>query len=166
HETNEPMPVELVEKLRASKEFGQGLWARRQLFLSAVSLQYYSREPGFDTSAVLAEQQKKLSPFRHEYRDGTHFEAAFGHLDGYSAAYYTYLWSFVIAKDLESKFQETGYLDRDTAMKYRTTVLNPGGSKPAAEQVQDFLGRPYAFEAFRAYLDGTVKTPGTAKDAQ
>ncbi|CAM3826753.1 M3 family metallopeptidase [Corallococcus soli] len=166
HETNEPMPVELVEKLRASKEFGQGLWARRQLFLSAVSLQYYSREPGFDTTAVLAEQQKKLSPFRHEYRDGTHFEAAFGHLDGYSAAYYTYLWSFVIAKDLESKFQETGYLDRDTAMKYRTTVLNPGGSKPAAEQVQDFLGRPYAFEAFRAYLDGTVKAPGTAKDSQ
>ncbi|MCY1046768.1 Zn-dependent oligopeptidase [Corallococcus sp. bb12-1] len=166
HETNEPIPAELVEKLRASKEFGQGLWARRQLFLSAVSLQYYSRAPGFDTSAVLSELQKKLSPFRHEYRDGTHFEVAFGHLDGYSAAYYTYLWSYVIAKDLESEFQKAGYLDRDTAMKYRHTVLDPGGSKPAADQVKDFLGRPYAFDAFRAYLDGSAKTTGTAKDSQ
>lgn len=167
HETNEPIPAELVEKLRASKEFGTGLWARRQLFLSAVSLQYYSRAPGFDTTAVLAELQKKLSPFRHEFRDGTHFELAFGHLDGYSAAYYTYLWSSVIAKDLESEFLKNGYLDRDTAMKYRRTVLDPGGSKPAAELVQDFLGRPYAFEAFRAYLDGTAaKTTDTAKDTK
>ncbi|WP_199753784.1 M3 family metallopeptidase [Corallococcus sp. AB018] len=166
HESNEPIPAELVEKLRASKEFGLGLYARRQLFLSAVSLQYYSRAPGFDTSAVLSELQKKLSPFRHEFRDGTHFELAFGHLDGYSAAYYTYLWSSVIAKDLESKFQENGYLDRDTAMHYRKTVLEPGGSKPAAEQVKDFLGRPYGFEAYRAYLDGSAKTTGTAKDAK
>ncbi|SEM40185.1 thimet oligopeptidase [Stigmatella aurantiaca] len=153
-QTNEPIPAELVEKLRASKEFGQGLWARRQLFLSAVSLQYYSRAPGFDTTAVMAELQKQLSPFRHEYREGTHFELAFGHLDGYSAAYYTYLWSSVIAKDLETEFQKKGYLHADTAMKYRRAVLEPGGAKPAAELVKDFLGRPYSFEAYRAFLDG------------
>jgi thimet oligopeptidase len=153
-QTNEPIPAELVEKLRASKEFGQGLWARRQLFLSAVSLQYYSRPPGFDTTAVMAELQKQLSPFRHEYREGTHFELAFGHLDGYSAAYYTYLWSLVIAKDLETEFQKNGYLHAETARKYRRAVLEPGGAKPAAELVKDFLGRPYSFEAYRAFLDG------------
>lgn len=153
YQTNEPIPAELVEKLRASKEFGKGLWSRRQVFLAAVSLQYYSRAPGFDTTAVLAELQKKLAPFREEYREGTHFQLAFGHLEGYSAAYYTYLWSLVIAKDLETEFQKHGYLDRDTAMKYRHTVLEPGGSKPAAELVKDFLGRPYAFEAYRGYLD-------------
>jgi thimet oligopeptidase len=38
-------------------------------------------------------------------------------------------------------------------MKYRKTVLEPGGSKPAAELVKDFLGRPYGFEAYRNYLD-------------
>jgi thimet oligopeptidase len=167
YQTNEPIPADLVEKLRASKEFGQGLWARRQLFLSAVSLNYYAREPGFDTSAVLNELQKKLSPFRQEYRDGTHFELAFGHLDGYSAAYYTYLWSSVIAKDLETEFVKHGYLDRDTAMKYRHAVLEPGGSKPAAELVKDFLGRPYGFEAYRAFLDGSAKkTTGTATDTK
>ncbi|MFP2910335.1 M3 family metallopeptidase, partial [Pyxidicoccus sp. 3LFB2] len=153
HQTNQPIPAELVTKLRASKEFGKGLWSRRQLFLSAVSLDYYSRKPGFDTTQALAELQKKLSPFKHEHRDGTHFELAFGHLDSYSAAYYTYLWSSVIAKDLESEFEKRGFLDRETAMKYRRTVLEPGGSKPAAELVKDFLGREYGFDAYKAFLD-------------
>jgi thimet oligopeptidase len=153
HQTGEVIPAALVEKLRASKEFGKGLWTRRQMFLAAVSLDYYSRAPGFDTTEVLKKLQEKYSPFRHEYRDGTYFQLAFGHLEGYSAAYYTYVWSLVIAKDLETEFQKHGYLDTATTMKYRKTVLEPGGSKPAAELVKDFLGRPYGFEAYRAYLD-------------
>ncbi|QSQ22039.1 Zn-dependent oligopeptidase [Pyxidicoccus parkwayensis] len=153
HQTGETIPAELVAKLRASKEFGKGLWSRRQLFLSAVSLDYYTRKPGFDTTQAMLALQKKLSPFKHEYRDGTHFELAFGHLDSYSAAYYTYLWSSVIAKDLETEFEKHGYLDRETAMKYRRTVLEPGGSKPAAELVKDFLGRDYGFDAYKTYLD-------------
>lgn len=153
HETGEAIPAALVEKLRASKEFGKGLYTRRQMFLSAVSLDYYSRAPGFDTTEALKKLQEKFSPFRHEYREGTYFQLAFGHLEGYSAAYYTYIWSLVIAKDLETEFQKNGYLDTATTMKYRKTVLEPGGSKPAAELVKDFLGRPYGFEAYRAYLD-------------
>jgi len=153
HQTGEALPAELVEKLKASKEFGKGLWTRRQMFLSAVALDYYSRQPGFDTTEALKKLQEKYSPFRHEYRDGTYFQLSFGHLEGYSAAYYTYVWSLVIAKDLETEFQKHGYLDPATTMKYRKTVLEPGGSKPAAELVKDFLGRPYGFEAYRAYLD-------------
>ncbi|MFL5351793.1 M3 family metallopeptidase [Archangium sp.] len=153
YQTGEVIPTQLVEKLRASKEFGKGLWTRRQMFLSAVALDYYSRTPGFDTTEALEKLQEKYSPFRHEYREGTYFQLAFGHLEGYSAAYYTYVWSLVIAKDLETEFQKHGYLDTATTMKYRKTVLEPGGSKPAAELVKDFLGRPYGFEAYRAYLD-------------
>jgi thimet oligopeptidase len=153
HQTGEPIPTALVEKLRASKAFGQGLWARRQMFLSAVALEYFSREPGFDTTEVLKALQEKYSPFRHEYRDGTYYQLAFDHLESYSAAYYTYVWSLVIAKDLETEFQKHGYLDPATARRFRKTVLEPGGSKPAAELVRDFLGRPYGFEAYRAYLD-------------
>ena len=157
HQTNEPIPAALVEQLRASKEFGKTLWTRRQLFLAAVSLDYYSRKPGFDTAQAMQALQQKLSPFKHEYRDGTHFELSFGHLDGYSAAYYTYLWSSVIAKDLETEFQKNGYLDRETAMKYRRTVLEPGGSRPSALLVKDFLGRDYGFDAYKTYLDGSAK---------
>ncbi len=154
HETGEPLPGQMVEQLRASKGFGKGLWVRRQMFLAAVSLEYYRRTPPFDLTATLGELQERFTPFRHEQREGTHFQLAFGHLDGYSAAYYTYVWSMVIAKDLEAQFQKAGYLDPETAGRYRRAVLEPGGSKPAAELVRDFLGRDYGFDAYRAFLEG------------
>lgn len=153
HETGEPLPAEMIEKLKASREFGKGLWTRRQAFLASVSLEYYSREPGFEPEKVLAELQTKMTPFRHEWRDGTHFQLAFGHLDGYSAIYYTYLWSLVIAKDLNTAFEEKGHLDVETTMKYRREVLEPGGSKPAADLVKAFLGREYGFDSYKSYLE-------------
>ena len=73
--------------------------------------------------------------------------------DGYSAIYYTYMWSLVIAKDLLSEFERDGLLNSKTARRYRDTILSPGGSKPAAELVRDFLGRPFSFDAFEAWLN-------------
>lgn len=83
---------------------------------------------------------------------GTWPQASVGHLDGYSALYYRYLWSLVIAKDLFTVFSREGLLS-DAARRYRRAILEPGGSRPAAELVQGFLGRPHGFEAFRAWLD-------------
>lgn len=154
HQTGEVIPSSLVAQLKAAKEFGVGLSMRRQFFLSAVSLGYHDRAPGFDTSAALKELQAKFEPFRREYVEGTHFELGFGHLDGYSAAYYTYQWSTVIAKDLLTRFKAKGMLSPEVATEYRKKVLEPGGSREAAGLVQDFLGRPYQFDAFQAWLDG------------
>ena len=80
--------------------------------------------------------------------------ANFGHLNGYSAIYYTYMWSLVIAKDMFSKFNEDDLLNSDIAMEYRAKVLAPGGQKDAADLVEDFLGRPYGFESFALWLEG------------
>jgi thimet oligopeptidase len=84
--------------------------------------------------------------------DGTHFHTSFGHLMGYSAMYYTYMWSLVIAKDLLTPFQKKGLMDPETTHAYRDKVLVPGGSKDAADLVHDFLGRDYNFKAFEKYL--------------
>lgn len=154
HETGAVIPPALVAQLKAAKEFGVGLSARRQFFLAAVSLGYHDRAPGFDTSAALKELQAKFEPFRREYIEGTHFELGFGHLDGYSAAYYTYQWSTVIAKDLLTRFKAKGMLSSEVATEYRKKVLEPGGTKEAGALVADFLGRPYQFDAFQAWLDG------------
>ena len=77
---------------------------------------------------------------------------SFPHLAGYGAAYYTYRWSIVIADDMFTQFQEHGLRDRATAERYRRLVLQPGGTKPAAELVADFLGRPISIDAYRAKL--------------
>lgn len=153
HKTGEAIPDTLVTQLKRAKEFGVGTDTRRQFFLSAVSLAFHDRAPGFDSSVVLKEVQEKFLPFRREWVDGTHFELGFGHLDGYSAIYYTYQWSTVIAKDLLTQFKSKGMLNGEVATQYRKKVLEPGGSKEAGSLVADFLGRPYSFEAFQAWLD-------------
>ncbi len=155
HQTGEVIPDALIAQLKRAREFGVGVDTRRQFFLSAVSLSFHDRAPGFDASALFKEVQTQFLPFRREWAEGTHMELGFGHLDGYSAIYYTYQWSTVIAKDLLTRFNGArGMLDGEVAMKYRRAVLEPGGSKEAGALVQDFLGRPYAFDAFQAWLDG------------
>jgi thimet oligopeptidase len=78
--------------------------------------------------------------------------AGFGHLDGYSSGYYTYMWSLVIAKDLFSAFDPDDLFDPVTAHRYRDLILAPGGARDAADLVEDFLGRPYTFDAYGAWL--------------
>jgi thimet oligopeptidase len=125
-----------------------------QAFYAALSFNCYARDvEGLDTTELVQELQAKYSPFA--YVDGSHFQCNFGHLNGYSAIYYTYKWSEVIAKDMFSRFAEDGVLNEETARLYREKVLEPGGSKPAAELVEDFLGREYGFESFRQWLDGS-----------
>lgn len=152
HQSREPIPTELVDKLRKARDFGKGLFVSHQMFYAAVSLDYYDRDPkGLDTTALARELQDKYSAF--DYVPETHFECGFGHLDGYSAIYYTYMWSLVLAKDMFSEFEAKGLYDRRTSWKYRDGVLGAGGSAPAAELVNGFLCRPYSFDAFERWIN-------------
>lgn len=144
-----PIPVELVTKMRAAKEFGRGYLTRTQMFYAAVSYVLH-HEPVDDLTETLAALQARYDMF--PYIAETHFHAAFGHLDGYSSAYYTYMWSLVIAKDLFSAFDPADLFDPAVAHRYRDLVLAPGGSRDAADLVADFLGRPYDSTAFADWL--------------
>jgi thimet oligopeptidase len=151
-ETGEPVPAELVRRMKAADEYGKGLMVRQQMFYAATSLELHRRDPAsLDTTALVAELQERYTPFRHV--EGTYFQVSFGHLDGYSAIYYTYMWSLVIAKDLLGPFREAGLMSEGPARRYRSAILEAGGSKPAAELVVDFLGRPSAFDAYARWLD-------------
>ena len=155
YQTNEPLPREQALRMRAADEFGKGLRVRQQMFYAAVSLSLHDRDPrapGFDPAALVAGLQGRYTPFPHV--EGTWFHESFGHLEGYSAIYYTYMWSLVIAKDLLTEFQKAGLLAEGPARRYRRAILEPGGSKPAAELVRDFLGRESDFRAYQAWLEG------------
>jgi thimet oligopeptidase len=152
HETDEPLPAEMVARLRAAEQFGKGLWVRQQMFYATLSYELHGRDPaGIDLVEIEREARERRTPYRHV--DGTHLYAGFGHLDGYTALYCTYMWSLVIAKDLFTAFAREGLLSTETANRYRAAILAPGGSAPAAELVERFLGRPYDFAAFQAWLD-------------
>jgi thimet oligopeptidase len=153
YKTNEPIPAELAEKARAADDFGRALSVRTQMFYAAISLDFYNRDPqGLDTDKLVAQLQTRYTPF--QFVEGTHMQTAFGHLNGYSAIYYTYMWSLVIAKDMFTEFKKDGLLNPQVAAKYRNTVLGASGTKPAAEMVRDFLGRPYSFQAYSDWLNG------------
>jgi len=145
-----PIPRDLVEKMNRARYFDLGMGDMRQLGLSNIALQYYLRPAPTDLGAAAHEYDAKydlLPP-----APGTQFQDSFPHLAGYGAAYYTYRWSVVIADDLFTEFQKNGLHDRATAARYRKLVLQPGGSKPAAELVSDFLGRPVSVDAYKAKL--------------
>jgi thimet oligopeptidase len=151
HGTGEAIPKELVERLQSGRDFGRALWVRHQMFYAAVSLKCYGNDPSaLDTSSLIEELQNQYSLFR--FVDGTYFQASFGHLDDYSALYYTYMWSLVIEKDLFEEFKKGGSMSRETAARYRNRILAPGGSADATELVRSFLGRDYAFSAFEKWL--------------
>jgi thimet oligopeptidase len=95
---------------------------------------------------------------RFESIPDTHGWASFGHLNGYSAIYYTYQWSLAIATDLFTRFQAAGLRDTAVARDYRETVLAAGGSRPAEDLVTDFLGRPIRFEPYAQRLQDAVES--------
>jgi thimet oligopeptidase len=145
-----PIPQDLVRRMNAARHFGEaGAW-KRQLAFSAVSLNFYNRKPDFDLTEMFNTQVNRYSMI--PMPAGTHQYANFGHLDGYSAIYYTYVWSKAIALDLFTRFQAEGIRNPATAMRYRKMVLEPGSSEDANVLIADFLGRPLSQDAFRAYL--------------
>ncbi|MBV8756259.1 MAG: Zn-dependent oligopeptidase [Deltaproteobacteria bacterium] len=151
HETGEVIPKELVEKMRRADKFGLGTATVQQIFYAAISLAFHRADPDkLDQLAEVQRLQKHYTPFR--YVPGTKFHASFGHLVGYSAMYYTYQWSLVIAKDLLTPFERGGLMATDVTRAYRDKVLVPGGSRDAADLVRDFLGREYDFSAYERYL--------------
>ena len=103
-----------------------------------------------DQLETVKQLQKKYTPFA--FVDGTRFHASFGHLVGYSAMYYTYMWSLVIAKDLLTPFRKGGLMNTKTTYAYRDKILVAGGTKDAAVLVKEFLGRDFNFKAFEKYL--------------
>jgi len=153
YQTKQPIPLALAQKLRDTDEIDKGLFVRQQMYYAAVSLDFHNRDPkGLDTTKLSAQLQDQYTPFK--YVPGTYFHEAFDHLTGYSAAYYTYMWSLVIAKDMFSAFSATGDIMKpETAQRYRHMVLEPTGAKSSADLVQDFLGRPYNFKAYETWLN-------------
>jgi thimet oligopeptidase len=153
YKTGEPLPIDVAKRMKTADDFGRGLQVRQQMFYAALSLQLYSRNPkALDSTELVSQLQDRYTPFK--YVKGTYMQESFGHLDGYSAIYYTYMWSLVIAKDMFTVFKHDGLLSPEAAARYRRAVLEPGGSKPAATLVTDFLGRPYGFKAYEDWLNG------------
>ena len=142
YETGEDIPDSLLDKMLSAKNLNSGRAALGQLFYGTYALTLHDKYVpyGEDNSTEIG--YRLLKEIRGtEFPEGAHFEASFGHLIGYTAAYYSYLWSKVYAQDMWSVFEEEGPLNPEVGMRYRRLILEPSDSRDALEMVKEFLGR-------------------------
>ncbi len=166
YKTGEPIPADLVERMNRASAFGRGNWVARQNSYTAISYDVYKENPvGVNFDTVTQQDVRRYTPFMP--LPDTHSWASFGHLGGYSSAYYTYLWDKVIAEDFFMQFDHKNLLGGDAPMRYRRVVLEPGGSISANDLVKNFLGRPANMTALEKWMgqEFAGSSGGTTKSA-
>jgi thimet oligopeptidase len=151
YKTGEPIPAELVARMNRASAFGRGIWVDRQNSFTAISYDIYKTKPeDVNLDTVTLDDTRRYTLFTP--LPESHMWASFGHLGGYSSAYYTYLWDKVIAEDFFLQFDHHNLLAGDAPMKYRRVVLEPGGSMSANDLVKNFLGRPSNMTALQHWM--------------
>jgi thimet oligopeptidase len=151
YKSGEPVPAELVVRMNRASAFGRAGYLSQQNGFTALSYDIYDAKPqNVNLDAVTDRDTRKYSLFTP--LQGTHMYASFGHLAGYSSAYYTYMWDKVIALDFFEQFDPKNLLAGDAPLRYRRTVLEPGGSVSANDLVKNFLGRPQSIEALKRWV--------------
>ncbi|MDQ6860090.1 MAG: M3 family metallopeptidase [Verrucomicrobiota bacterium] len=157
YQTGEPMPTELLDKVFAAEKFNQGYKTTEYLSATLLDQAWHQLKPEQvpnDTLAFEAEALKKagtdLPEVPPRYRS-TYFSHTFS--GGYSAGYYSYLWSEVLDADTVDWFKQHGGLTRANGDRFRSTLLSRGGSDEALNLFRNMIGRD-------PYIDPLLKRRG------
>ena len=166
HETGEPMPAELVKKIKAASTFMEGFGTTEYLASALVDMRYHTTDPtGLDPDAFEKEALATLGmpdelPMRHR-------SPHFGHIfsgEGYSAGYYGYMWADVLTADAAEAFAQSpgGFYDKEMAGKLVKYLFAPRNSIDPDEAYRMFRGRDANFDALMR--DRGFPIPGEAKN--
>ncbi len=146
-ETGEPLPADVVERLRASETFNQGFATSEYLAAAWLDQAWHSLTAAetaadLDVAAFEASALAAIglgNPVVATRYSSTYFAHVFA--GGYSAGYYSYIWSEVLDADTVEWFRENGGLTRENGDRFRERLLGVGGSKDPLEAYRDFRGR-------------------------
>ena len=142
-ETGEPLPDELIQRIRASRNFHCGYACIRQLSFCMLDMAYHTLTSPLTDDILSFEQQAwsrtKLLP----EVPGTNMSVQFSHImsGGYAAGYYSYKWAEVLDADAFSLFLEKGIFDKETADRFRREVLSKGGTAEPMHLYVNFRGK-------------------------
>jgi len=161
YKTGEPIPASLVARMNAADAYGRGGWMQGQLDYATFMVQIHNRPPAeVNLDALSRQDRERFSPYT--FVEGDRYYTSFTWVTGYASNLYTYVLDKVIALDFFSQFDKNNLLDGPTAMRYRRAVLEPGASKPAAQLVKDFLGRPQTLDALKTWMNEEFQPVATA----
>ena len=143
YETGEPMPQELLDKVLAARTFNAGFGTVEFTSSALVDMAFHTRDAVGDPMAVQAQVLKDIGMpksivMRHA---SPHFQHVFAG-DGYSAGYYSYMWSEVLDADAFAAFEETGNpFDPEMAKKLKDNIYSVGGSIDPEDAYKAFRGK-------------------------
>jgi len=144
HETGEPLPEDLYERLRSARTFMGGWRQMRQLSLGHLDLRLHRDPP----DAVAEDLMSYIEGLYKEYAPSAQFArmhstTSFTHLfaGGYAAAYYSYLWSEVLDADAFGRFRTEGIFNREVGEAYLGAILTRGDSEEPEDLFREFMGR-------------------------
>lgn len=142
YETGEKIPADLIQKLRASKNFMSGWMGLRQMGMSILDMTWHTTNPDI-ISDIIAFEDEAMKGAALFPRYGGPMSVSFNHIfaGGYSAGYYSYKWAEVLDADTFEAFLEAGLYDPATAQRYRKEILERGGSEHPSVLYRNFRGR-------------------------
>ncbi len=143
YQTNEPIPLELVEKIKKSAQFQSGYSSLRQIQLGILDMSWHVKDPSTITD-VDAFETEVTKDFRVLPKmPGTNTSCSFSHIfaGGYSAGYYSYKWAEVLDADAFEYFKEQGLFNKEVGKKFKDFVLSRGGTEHPMELYKKFRGR-------------------------
>lgn len=150
HETGEPLPRDLLDKMLAARNFQSAMAMQRQLEFALFDFRLHSRFGDADNESV----QSVLDAVRDEVGviptpPFNRFQNAFSHIfaGGYAAGYYSYKWAEVLSADAYSRFEQEGIFNRRTGEDFQREILEVGGAREPMDTFIAFRGRPPQTEA-------------------
>lgn len=151
HRTGEPMPADLIAKMKRSSTFNQGYATSEYLAAALIDIDWHllsADDPLVTDVASFEQAALKKYGLLNTVVPPRYSTCYFGHIwgGGYAANYYAYMWSEVLDADGCAWFNENGGFTRENGMHFRSTVLSQGGSKDSGQLYRDFAGRDARLE--------------------
>lgn len=143
YQTNEPMPADLIQKLKASQKFQAGYASCRQLQFAMMDMAWHTTDPSTITDVDAFEEKATANTRLFPKLDGVNSSVSFSHIfaGGYSAGYYSYKWAEVLDADAFEYFKEKGLFNEEVAKKFKENILSRGGTEHPMELYKKFRGR-------------------------
>ena len=149
YKTGEPIPDELIDRIRQSRNFNVAYACLRQVSFGLLDMAYYTQKTEFKEDIIPFEKKAWDKAMVAEQLPNTCMTTQFSHImaGGYAAGYYSYKWAEVLDADAFSVFKKNGIFDHDTAKRLRSCVLSKGGTENPMTLYKRFRGQEPTIDA-------------------
>lgn len=148
YKTGEVLPKTLYDKMYETRNVGIANQYIRQVYFGMLDFTYEDRYESIKEKGIVQVSKELNAMTQIPFAEDAHFITSFGHLSGYAANYYGYLWSKVYAEDMFSQFKKAGVMNPTVGLRYRQEILEKGSTREEMDMLRAFLGREPNTSAF------------------